>query len=245
MNRSYAFAFTAAHSFPPHFRSRVLSRPCFRFLCSPIRTFLARVVPAVLVACSLLATHSARSERRAELQGPLDKAAIQALLDELDDIDIMRSIAPLKLTGDQIDKLITSISDAKTKYDKKIADLSGATVGQMSDEIHKRHKSAIGGVAASQDFDAKVKRLMADFYSRRETINGDNIVAMTTECGKILTAEQQKIAAQLEKDTLVKVGKKLDPANKDSQYFNLYVVDLFIGYPRIVSLLKEIKSASG
>jgi hypothetical protein len=67
---------------------------------------------------------------------------------------------------------------------------------------------------------------------------------MSNACAKILTAEQQKIAAQLERDTNAKLGTKLDPKNPDSKFFNLYVVDIFINYRRIVPLLKDMKPSS-
>ena len=136
-----------------------------------------------------------------------------------------------------------AISDAKTQYDKKIADLSAATVGEMADEIHKRHKEAVAGGPVSEAFDTKITRVLKDFYAKRDTINADNIISMTAACGKILTEDQKKIAEQMEKDTLVKMGKKPDPGNTDSKYLNAYVVDIFIGYRRIVPLLKAMKPA--
>ena len=174
----------------------------------------------------------------------LDKAAVQQLLDELDDIDLMRSLTPLKLTGEQIDKLVSTISDAQTAYDKKIAELNSSTIGKMADEIHKRHKDAVSGAAASKAFDDKVKALIADSGAKREKVNTDNLVQMTGACGKIVTADQKKIAAQLEKDTFAKLGRPMSKDNKDDQYFNQYVVDIFINYRRIVPLLKAMKSAA-
>ncbi len=173
-----------------------------------------------------------------------DKSSVTDLLDELDDIDFVRSLTPLKLSPDQIDKLIAVITDAKTQYDKKIADLSSSTIGAMADEIHKRHKDAVAGGPVSGTFDKKVQQVMKDFYAKRDTLNADNIVTMSAACGKILTADQKMKAEQLEKDTLVKLGKKLDPSNTDSMYLNLYVVDIFIGYRRIVPLLKELKPSA-
>ena len=65
---------------------------------------------------------------------------------------------------------------------------------------------------------------------------------MSGACGSIMTKEQKSIATQMEKDIIVKLGKKLSPTDKDDKYFNAYVVDLFIGYRRIVPLLKDLKA---
>ncbi len=166
-------------------------------------------------------------------------------MDELDDIDFSRSINPLKLTTEQIDKLTTTVQDAKIAYDKKLDDLSSKSVTPLADDIHKRHKESVKGAAASKNFDDSVKSMMTDFYAKKEKLDGENLLAMVTACAKIITPAQQKIAAQLEKDTLVKLGRKLDPANTTDKYFNLYVLDVFISYRRIVPLLKDIKASSG
>jgi hypothetical protein len=195
---------------------------------------------AAVLICAVGVPRSAHAQQAGEQP---DKASVTALLDELDDIDVGRYVTPLKLTGEQIDKLAAAITEANSGYDKKVAELRAASVGKLAEEIHKRHKETIAGAPASKEFDTKVQAMMTAFNSQKEKVYADGLVVITTNCGKILTSDQKKIAAQMEKDMFFKLGKKMNPSNTDDQYFNQYVVDIFIGYHRILALLKEIKSA--
>ena len=166
----------------------------FRFLPSAF-------VGITSVLCAPLAIHAAPIPNP---PGVEETGSAQRLLDELDDIDVVRYITPLKLTGEEIDKLSTAITDTNAQFDKKLADLRLATVGKMADEIHKRHKDTVAGGPSSKDFDDKVKAAMVEFYSQREKVYAESLLAIATTCGKILTADQKKMAAQLEKDMFAK-----------------------------------------
>lgn len=198
-------------------------------------SFLA--LTRAIVTCST----TANAEPSSKMIDPPDKASVQNLLDELDDIDVGRYVTPLKLSAEQIDKVTAAISDTNSQYDKKIADLRATSLDKLANEIHKRHKEMVAGAPASKDFDDKVKTMFAEFNSQREKVYSDGLVALTTACGKILTADQKKISAQMEKDMFAKLGKKMNASNTDDQYVNQYVVDVFINNHRILPLLKAIK----
>ena len=213
--------------------------------CSKLLFLLQRRVlaaPAVAALCLMMYAPVAHPQDKADAQPAATADKMQSLLDELTEIDMSRSINPLKLTAGEIDKLVKAVSDAKIEYDRRIEELSAATLGKMSEEIHKHHKDGVAGGDPSKEFDAKVQKMMDDFAAKRELINKDNMLFMTGACGQILNKTQHGIAAQMEKDILFKLGK-FNKSSTDDQYFNLYVVDVFISYPRIVPLLKQIKAA--
>jgi hypothetical protein len=212
----------------------------------------ARVVRLVPLALSLfllaiLLAGSFRAGRSAHAQdqgaGALSQKEVQELLDDLDDIDTMHALQPLKVTPDQADRLVTVISAAKADYDKKILALGGSPILKMADEIRTTRRQVLAGKEIPKDFDDRVKKIQQDFYAQRKKLNDQNILRMSTEARNILTPQQIATAAKLEKSTLQKLGR-YNPDTTDSQLFNQYVVDIFIYYPRILPLLKEMKAVN-
>jgi hypothetical protein len=196
------------------------------------------------VSCAVCCPRTVLAQQSSKTSDQPDKASVQNLLDELDDIDVGRYVTPLKLSAEQIDKVTAAIADSNSQYDKKIMDLRAAGLAKMTDEIHTRHKETLAGDPASKEFDDKVRTMLAEFNSQKEKVYYDAIAALATACGKILTADQKKVAALMEKDMFAKLGKKMNPANTDDQYLAQYVLDVFINYRRIVPLLKAIKPAA-
>ncbi len=197
-------------------------------------------LPAIILAWTI-AVAACPGAARAQAAPNPDK--YQPLVDEMKEIDMSRSLNPLKLTASQIDKLIKVVDSAKVEYDRRIEEISAASIGKLADDIHKRHKEAMAGAEASKEWDNKAIKALDDFYAKREAVNTDNILTMTGACGQIFTKEQKAIAVQMEKDALFKLTKNNGKNTTDAQYFNLYVVDVFISYPRVVPLLTHIKQA--
>ena len=167
----------------------------------------------------------------------------QALLDSLDDIDTLRSIHPLQLTPDQIDKLIATVTAAKLDYDKKVTALASDPVLKMADEIHETHKQALAGKISSKEFDDKIKKIQSDFLARRDELNAQNINRLNADVTKIFNASQRAAAIKMEKDVLVKLNR-YQTGTPDNKMFNAYIVDIFINTVRIVPLLKDLKTAA-
>lgn len=162
------------------------------------------------------------------------------LFDEIDDIDKLRVLNPLKLTTDQMDKLADMITKAKAVYDKKVAAIATTRVVAMADEIHAVKKATLAGGEIPTAFDDKVKKIQDDFLAQRDKINAENFKSLIDQSRTILNESQ--IA------TCIKLAKTVKPANvtvttPDDRWFNVYVLDVFINYPRIVPLLKEMKVA--
>ncbi|HLJ54670.1 MAG TPA: hypothetical protein VKT77_06485 [Chthonomonadaceae bacterium] len=177
-----------------------------------------------------------------EKPAPKPDAAAAIVLD-LDDIEKLRSLGPLKLDADQMDKLIAAITALQADYDKKVTALGASIFGPTAPEVHDVKKAALGGSAIPKTFDDKMRKLQDDFFKQRDDLNTANIKAVAAACKAILTDKQVAIATKLERDQ----WNKDHPDGKgatDPQLYNLYCVDMFIASPRAVPLLKEMRAAA-
>ena len=171
-----------------------------------------------------------------------DKASQDALLDEITDIDVLRSLTPLKLTPDQIDKLLVAIQQTHDEYDKRMTEIGLAAMAPLADEIHAKHKEMLKGKDPSKDLDEKIKKALQTVESKRDGVLRDSYLFLTGTIQTVLTKDQKAIAIQMEKDSMMKMGSKPNPNNKDVQYLTAYAVDVFINCRRITPLLKLLKA---
>ena len=167
---------------------------------------------------------------------------VQDLLVDLDDIDALHILLPLKLTPEQIDKLIPAITASKADFDKKVAALSSAPLLKIADEIRATRKKAVAGTMVPVEFDDRIKALQLEFSGKRKELDNANIVALSDACKAILTADQVARCAKMETEAY-KRNKRYNDKATDAQYFNAYVLDAFINNPRTVPLLKEMRAA--
>jgi hypothetical protein len=171
---------------------------------------------------------------------PASKVTLQ-LFDDLDDIDRLRSLNPLKLTAAQLDKMIAAITAAKEAYDKQIADLAAEQVKAMADEIHDVKRKMLTGGKIPKDFDDKVKKASLGFIAARDKLDADNLVKLADVMHEIFTPEQIVMAIKLSKAAATATNKSTEGA--DNLWLNYYVKEIIIGYPRMLPLLKEMRDA--
>lgn len=167
---------------------------------------------------------------------------VQDLLSAVDDIDTLRVLNPLKLTPDQIDKIREAIRSAQADYEKRVVEIGTAPLRQLKDEIQSTKQSALAGKAVPKAFDDKVKKVQDDILKKREQLNIRNLATLSANIQGVLTREQIDTAAKLARAAYERL-KAASPKTTDTQYFNSYVEDIFIKYPRIVSLLSEMRMA--
>ncbi len=175
-----------------------------------------------------------------------DKASkeVEALKVDLDDLDALHVLLPLKFTPEQMDKLIAAISSAKADYDKKYNALSGAPLLKIADEIRETRKKAVAGTPIPTAFDDRIRALQAEFYPKRADLDTANVVALSAAVKPILTADQIALCTKMETEAY-KRNKRYNEKTTDAQFFNAYVLDIFISNPRIVPLLKDMRAAQG
>lgn len=159
----------------------------------------------------------------------------------LDDIDGLRALQPLKLTTAQLDKVIQIVTDAQEETRKR-QEAANQIVRALADDIRAVRQSALRGEPIPKEFDVKVKKAETEFVKKREDIRQQAILTLSTALQKALTPEQITNAAHQDKEARVKLGKNSGEGS-DAQWFNSYVVDAFIDVPRVLPLLKEMRTA--
>jgi len=179
---------------------------------------------------------------KAQSQGAVPPE-VAALFDQISDIDKLRVLNPLKLTPDQIDQLISLIQTQMKDYDKKLADAAVPPIREIAADIKETRRKMLSGASVPKDFDQKVRQIQDDFVKRKQQANQELIDSMAAATRKILTEAQVALAAKTAREATAAALKK-DVPGTDAQFFNLYVANTFIVYPRTVQLLKDVKAAS-
>ena len=176
-----------------------------------------------------------------------DKAGadVAQLLSDVNDIDFLRPLIPLKLTPEQMDKMAAAIAASQAAYDKKLKAIAGPTLAKLADRIHDVKQKALLGEPIPQEFDTYAQAAEKQLIASRIKLDQDTIVLLSGALEDILTPDQFKIAAKLDKDAQIKLKKVAATAQKtDAQWFASYVTDAIFTSPRIVPLLKEMRAAA-
>jgi hypothetical protein len=198
---------------------------------------------AACLATTMFGGPALRGGRALAQEKPTDKQAATAVVADLDDIDRLRVLNPLKLEPDQIDKLVAALTSAQADYEKKVNSLGAGTFGPVASEARDVKRQVLTGGAIPRDFDDKIKKIQTDFLKQRDDLNTANIKAVAAACRSVLTDRQVTVATKLERDQWNKDHPDVKDAT-DTQLFNLYCVDLFIANPRAIPLLKEMRAAA-
>lgn len=191
----------------------------------------------------VLATLAGGMTSNARAQSDTIPPEVAALFEDIADIDKLRVLNPLKLKADQIDRLISLVRKSQADYDSKLAAAAVPPIRQMASEIKETRRKMLGGAAIPPDLDSKVKKAQEEFVKKRDQQDFATLKSMAEEVTRILTSEQKSKAAGLARDALTKDGKPTAKGD-DEKFFNFFVLQVFIKYPRIVPLLEDIKRSS-
>lgn len=203
--------------------------------------FSLRFAPVLLCLCTLCALGLTRNRLRAQDMPPKSAPSSAELFTALDDIEGLRALYPLKLTPEQLDRVIQIVTDAQEETRKR-QEAANQLVREMAAEIQTVRRDALRGDPIPKEFDIKVKKAETEFLKKREGIRQQAIIALSTGLQKVLTAEQIANASRQDKEARIKLGKSTGEGT-DAQWFNSYVVDAFIDVPRVLPLLKEMRAA--
>ena len=170
---------------------------------------------------------------------------VTQLIQDMDDIDNMRPLIPLKLTPEQMDKMIAVISSEQAGYDKKLKALAGPTLAKLADQIHDVKQRSIKGEPIPKDFDVVVKQAETEILGKRKTLDAETIATIANGLQDTLTPEQVKLAAKLDKDAQTKLGKvTANTQRTETQWFVSYVRDAIFTSPRVLIVLKQMRAAA-
>lgn len=171
------------------------------------------------------------------LVAPSDAAE---LFDSLDDIDHLNVLIPLKLTGDQLDLLITAISSSEETFTRKYRMISVAEVRRQAELIRSTKKKALAGEHIPDEFINQMTALLQKRVAERTRLNTDTLRSIAATIHRILNEDQISTAAKQERGAQEKLGKH----GTDLQMFNAFVQDVFMEYPRTIPLLKELRQSA-
>lgn len=173
--------------------------------------------------------------------GTVQSSDVLMLFNDLDDIDHMRSINPLKLTAEQLDKIVVSLTTLQASYQKKLTSLAAVHVRKRADEIRGVKKSVLVGGEIPADFDKKMQQESISYAKSIAALELQNLQALSEAMRPTLTDAQVKAAVKLAKEAPVNAGKF--GKGSDTQWFNMYLMQIVVGYPRIIPLFKEMRDA--
>ena len=168
---------------------------------------------------------------------------VAALFEDIADIDKLRVLNPLKLTSEQIDKLIQLINKSKRAYDSALAAAAAPPIRSIAKDIKETRRRMLEGASIPTDLDNKVKQLQDSFVKKREDQDVNTLKSMSDEATKILTPSQKSKAVSLARKALSRDNKPAAQGD-DDKFFNFYVMSVFIKYPRIIPLLEDMKRSA-
>lgn len=196
----------------------------------------ARVRPSALISSAFvllflgwLAASGARASERRQDAPPI---GTNELMDSLDEILYLNSLTPLKLNNQTIDKVIAAVESEEKDYQRRIAALGADFSERSSAEIREMKRRALLGTPVPDTFHTKVQALM----QQRDAIQEQSLRNLSTALQGILSPEQQVAAARFMQT------REKQSTGTTTQWFNYYVLNAILRYPRIVPLLKELRA---
>jgi hypothetical protein len=166
---------------------------------------------------------------------------VVALITDLNDIDRMRVIGPLKLKPDQLDRLIALMEKSTEDHNRKLAEAAVPPIREIAKDIKETRRKVIAGAPIPTDFDEKVKGIQDAYNARRTKQEFDTLKSLSEGVRAVLTSAQIEKATSLARAALDDAGAKT--RGTGDKYFNLYVKSVFIDYPNIIPLLKAVRAA--
>ena len=170
----------------------------------------------------------------------VDATDVAPLFTALDDLGELRVLNPLKLTPDELEKMAALIAEAQTDYNKRLLANAAPAIRKVASNILAAKKKALTGETLASD-DA-ILTAMTDYETQRKVTEAATLKSLSEKLQTLLTETQVKAASKIAKDEQTKVSGSAGKGT-DAQFFNLYVLRVIMGYPRLVPLLKEMQAA--
>jgi len=165
---------------------------------------------------------------------PPDTAAI---FDSIDDIDKLRLLNPVNLTAAQLDKIIPFLKQRQKAYNQRILELAVEPLKAIAADIKSTRTKLLSGGSVPADIDERIKALQKEFSEKRKLEQDKNLKLVADGIRAVLTTDQYK--------TIVAMARRDFPnaTGTDEQFFNLWIRETIIAYPRIVPLLEDMRNA--
>jgi len=197
-----------------------------------------RFILVAAAAVFLFPASIGKTQSQSELVPP----EVMALFEDIFDIDKLRVINALKLSNDQLEQIIAAIKVFQLAYNKTLVDTVMPPLKEITKDIKETRSKMLKGAPIPSDLDEKVKKLQEAFVKKRDTVEYNTLKGMADTFKKILSASQVATAVALAKKA-TEVDGKPSAKGEDDKFFNLYVLNVFLRYPRIMILLEDIRKA--
>ena len=178
--------------------------------------------------------------KSAAAQPDLVPPEVISLFNDINDIDKLRVINALKLTNEQLDQIIASIKAFQVAYNKALVDTVLPPLKEIAKDIKESRTKMLKGGAVPSELDEKIKKIQDAYIKKRDTVEFNTLKGLADSCRKILTSSQIALAASLARKGTEVEGKPTAKGD-DEKFFNLYVLQVILRYPRIVALLEDVK----
>lgn len=170
-------------------------------------------------------------------EDPIMPPETAQIFDWIDDIDKMRILNPVNLTADQLDKIIPFLQKRQKEYNRRIIELAVEPLKAIADDIKNTRTKLLAGGSVPADLDDRIKRLQRQFADQRKVEQDKNLKLVADTIKSVLTTEQYKdIVAMARRDFT-------DMKGTDEQFYNLWIRETIIAYPRIIPLLQDMRNA--
>ncbi len=201
---------------------------------------------ASLVALALLLTQQAPSPQPAPA---LDKTAL-AVQEQIADLVLLQSLSPLKLTAEQIEKLLPALKKARTRA-VELNRQDDEALARISPEVTKAREQALRGESLPETIEKTVGEVQRLAASRRLEATRKTVQEILEPFRELLTASQK---SEIEKQSETLFGGKRVPkeyAKEPSKAPKEVVQDLALSafiervllFDRSLTLLEKLKSA--
>ncbi|MFQ3610234.1 MAG: hypothetical protein SNJ72_01960 [Fimbriimonadales bacterium] len=164
---------------------------------------------------------------------------VDQLLIALADITWFNNIRPLKLTAEQVERLIGTHKKAYERLEKLIQE-EARELRNRKDEILRVREDTARGKSLPKEFQETIKRLETEASQKRRQLRAQVVSEVATELKPRFTDEQMDYMVKRSKEVLE--SARIDTAQlKDDQLYALFVENVLLD-PRAPELLNEWKA---
>lgn len=211
--------------------------------------FVRSSLCALLVLLCLSGTTQFAPSSPCSAQPPADAGVkeqkeVEELLASVEDIGELKFLNLLQLTAEQLDKLISAVNGAQAEYNAQLALFNQTALKKISSDILSARKLALSGKPVPTALNDRINKAIDAHLKntqKRKEIHDKTLSSLGEKFRGILTAEQIATAAKTAKEETEKT--KQGVKGTEAQWFNAYVSSVVMGYPRILPLLKEMRTA--
>lgn len=208
---------------------------------------MIRIIQIVMVALLLSGGRVAVAQPPAQTP-----AEVQKVFDNIADLDLLKAISPLKLTEDQIRKLVDIMKSAAALGEQKRKE-DNAAWKSLAEDVAKAHEAALSGTEISADLEARIVKVAKDSEKRVQELRKEGAARIWSVAREALTPTQKD---EMEKQAAKMLGGKRmvpreykdDPSKAPKEAVQdlmmMVYVERILANDRAIELMGKIKPAS-